>query len=796
MNATTNSYVGRIVKSRYKIKKSLSKGGFGRTYLASDLEIAGQNSLIKVLICNNNPTIFQDAKRKFQQERDILEMFDQKHLNIPKLIDFCEEEGEFFLIQQYIDGKDLKKKFCLNGLKKEGTSYLNETELVDFLNQLLSILTEIHDMELLHRDIKPSNIISCQSSTGSNIYHLIDFGCAKDLKKLIYSQGNIVESLVAGTPGYMPMEQNIQQATFSSDIYALGIVAIQLVTGITNVEFIQFNFDRKFWQSHVSLDSKLVKVLEKMTHPDCRPGNRYQSTRQVLKDLELYQKNHHSATKSTIILPTSHKKFRDNFPRYIRTAIGLLSFGFLFWLTWEMCFKPRIWESSSDMFSIGGKSFLGTGEECTDEVRDKDYSGSLECYERVSSLNLNNPELAIYKNNSEALSNNNKSVFIVASVPISTNPNVAQEMLRGVAHSQQKFNDDHHQEGLSIVIVIADDANNKDNQSKRVARLVQGENQISGFLGSNSTESTKNIIKVLQKGNIPWFMSRIAILSSTSSGIHLNEKLDINEQFFRTVLSDEKIAIHLAAYLEKENIDKLAIFYDATKDHPIGAKTAFVKHWPSSKLLTTDELDVQESSFFQLNQIKNLDQAKKTIMALVESEVEDILLLPAVTDLTSIQALAKAVEVTPGADKLNFYGITPLYNPQSLQNPVAGELKGLLGMTLAIDWHRGMPSASAFIEDFGLVWSSRNSLISWRTATSYDAMQVFGEAISAGNYDRSSILQYLGSDFHLDPEKSSSSGFTLDTKGDRKGVPIFVTLVEGKKGPEFKFKCEKLNECD
>ena len=107
-----------------------------------------------------------------------------------------------------------------------------------------------------------------------------------------------------------------------------------------------------------------------------------------------------------------------------------------------------------------------------------------------------------------------------------------------------------------------------------------------------------------------------------------------------------------------------------------------------------------------------------------------------------------------------------------------------------------MPSATSFLEDFKGIWESKNSLISWRTATSYDATQVFIKAFFSDRNSRSSVLDYLQNGFSLDVGKTSGKDVSLSADGNRDGEPIFVELVAGSQNNlEFKFKCEQVEQC-
>ena len=665
-------------------------------------------------------------------------------------------------------------------------------------------------INIIHRDIKPSNLVWRSQINNINKetfqIFLIDFGCVKEIDKYIFlSNQEVQSSVVMGTPFYMPLEQHRKKPQLNTDIYALGWVAIQAVTGLkTNQENI-----RSIWQEKANIKDDLKLILAQMTHPECKKietksnnglNYRYQTASDVLEDLEKFKKG------LSILQPTQVASVRSISPipptnklgkwaKWLGILLGLVLLGTPLWVAWEIWFKPRVWETS-DRASIGEEVYFEIGQECTDEVRDKKYTEAKKCFGIVMSKNLNNPETAIYYNNSLALSTNKKPVYLAVAVPISTNKNIANEILRGVAHAQHLFNKKDGVNGSQLVVVVADDANNKDDLAIDVAKLLRDENKIVGIIGHNSTTATKAAIQEYKQKKYPWISPTIPVISSTSSGNDLNQE-DEKEQFFRATLSDEIVVEKLTDYLKDvANVEKVAVFYDSLKDHPISAKQTFIENIGQNKVVSTEELNIDEQNFFHLDNINNAEDANKIVETLLANNIQHVALFPDVSNFQCIQSISKAIEDIPEAQSLKIYGVTPLYNPESIQNPVVGNLMGLEGMILAVDWARDMPSATSFLEDFQGTWESKNSLISWRTATSYDATQVFIKAFSNDRNSRSSILNYLQNGFSLDVEKTSGKNLLLDADGNRDGEPIFVELVAGSQNNlEFKFKCEQIEKC-
>ncbi|MCC0179192.1 protein kinase [Waterburya agarophytonicola K14] len=514
---------GTVLKNRYKITSTLSKGGFGLAYKARDISNKIQNSvLIKQLRPQKNEVVLEIARKKFQKEAKVLESLGERHPQIPKLFDYFEEKEEFYIVQQFIDGVDFEKKLHLDPESTEETLTLTESQLVDFLEQTLEILKTVHFNKIIHRDIKPSNLIwhpRINNDANEEAFQvfLIDFGCVKEIEKYVFSSNQEVQSsVVIGTPFYMPPEQQRKEPQFNTDLYALGWVAIQAVTGLkTNQEDI-----RSSWREKANIKDDLKLILAQMIHPKCKKPEdkskdgldyRYQTASDVLEDLKKFKEGLPVKPLTQILASPDPETIKINPPenqsdkwaKWLGILFGLILLGAPLWIAWEIWFKPRVWETS-DKASIGEEVYFETGQECTDEVRDKQYIKAKECFAGVMSKNLNNPETAIYYNNSFALSANEKPYYLAAVVPISTNPNLANEILRGVAHAQHLFNKQGGVAGRQLVVVVANDANNKDDQAIDVAKLLRDENKIVGIIGHNSTTATEAGIQEYKQKNYPW----------------------------------------------------------------------------------------------------------------------------------------------------------------------------------------------------------------------------------------------------------------------------------------------------
>ncbi len=213
-----------LLNNRYRVIQTLGSGGFGETFLAEDTQMPSKRRCVikQLKPINNNPEIYQLVKERFQREAAILEELGDNSNQIPRLYAYFSENGQFYLVQEYIEGQTLSAKVQSFGVMSENT-------VRNILISLLPVLDYVHGRGIVHRDIKPDNII-IRHSDGKPV--LIDFGAVKEtIGTVVTPSGNSTRSIVIGTPGFMPSEQSIGRPMFASDIYSLGMTAIFLLTG-------------------------------------------------------------------------------------------------------------------------------------------------------------------------------------------------------------------------------------------------------------------------------------------------------------------------------------------------------------------------------------------------------------------------------------------------------------------------------------------------------------------------------------------------------------------------------------
>ncbi|WYL93681.1 MAG: serine/threonine-protein kinase [Gloeotrichia echinulata IR180] len=271
--------LGRILVGRYQILQVLGGGGFGQTYIALDTHRPGSpKCVVKHLKpFTHNPEFLATARRLFTIEAATLEKLGH-HDQIPRLLAYFEDNHEFFLVQEFIQGYSLKAEF-LPGQR------WTEDQVIQLLQQILGILEFFHSYQVIHRDIKPDNIIRRQEDSK---LVLIDFGAVKQIQTQMLTGTTLGETTIAiGTPGYMSTEQGQGKPRPNSDIYSLGIIGIQALTGLHPKQLQEDpNTGEIFWEHQAQVSPWLATVLSKMVLYHFK--ERYQSARLVLQDLQKF----------------------------------------------------------------------------------------------------------------------------------------------------------------------------------------------------------------------------------------------------------------------------------------------------------------------------------------------------------------------------------------------------------------------------------------------------------------------------------------------------------------------------
>lgn len=265
--------IGKLLDHRYQVIRVLAMGGFGQTYIAQDTRRPGNPlCVVKHLKPGTDPRVFDTAKRLFNSEAETLEKLGN-HDQIPRLLAYFDENQEFYLVQEYIEGHTLAEELI------PGKRW-SESEVIQLLQEVLEILEFVHRQGVIHRDIKPDNIIRRASD---NKLVLVDFGAVKQLRtQLVTAGGQPSATVVIGTPGYMPTEQGQGKPRPNSDIYSLGIIAIQALTGLSPTELQEDpETGEIIWRHSVTVNHRLAAVLTKMVRYHFK--DRYLNATQALQ---------------------------------------------------------------------------------------------------------------------------------------------------------------------------------------------------------------------------------------------------------------------------------------------------------------------------------------------------------------------------------------------------------------------------------------------------------------------------------------------------------------------------------
>lgn len=278
LDVNRTDLIGTLLRDRYKILRVLGAGGFGETYLAQDtLRPGNPICVVKQLkIVSDNPKAHRLARRLFESEAIVLGQLGE-HDQIPRLLAYFEVQDSFYLVQEMIEGKLLRELLSRS-------RPLSQRAVVRLLIDLLPVISFVHSRSVIHRDIKPSNIIRRDSDKR---YVLIDFGAVKTISNKLADAGGtqITETVGIGTQGYMPSEQAAGMPTVRSDIYALGITAIEALTGRPPHALKRSEDGEIIWaHTVVDISSDLSRIINQMVRYDF--NKRYASAQSVLEDLE------------------------------------------------------------------------------------------------------------------------------------------------------------------------------------------------------------------------------------------------------------------------------------------------------------------------------------------------------------------------------------------------------------------------------------------------------------------------------------------------------------------------------
>ncbi|MEO1144542.1 MAG: protein kinase [Cyanobacteria bacterium J06638_22] len=275
----------QLLAGRYLPSKLLGQGGFGAAFLARDRYTPTMRSCVVKQFQPSgdlNPKQLEVAQGLFEREALVLESLGNKHPQIPDLLAFFElnvpnpgggkASSFFYLVQELIDGENLEEE-----MERRGA--FSEAEIREVLQAILPVLQFVHDNQSIHRDIKPSNIMRRRDGR----LFLLDFGAVKQVTATVGMSASKGSTGIYSM-GFAPPEQMRGDVVYpATDLYALGVTCVTLLTGKQPNELYDAYRNTWDWHSHTAVGDRLRQILDKLLLPT--PSQRFQSADEVIAAL-------------------------------------------------------------------------------------------------------------------------------------------------------------------------------------------------------------------------------------------------------------------------------------------------------------------------------------------------------------------------------------------------------------------------------------------------------------------------------------------------------------------------------
>ena len=734
MNTLLNS--GDILNSRYRLLSQLGHGNFGRTYLAEDINRFNEYCVLKQFAPQlQGSFVLEKAQELFEREAGVL--YRLQHPQIPEFRELFRyrqsNQEHLLLVQDYVEGETYHTLF--NRRAQQGEKF-SEAEIVRLLRQLLPVLEYMHSMGVIHRDISPDNLIL---RSKDKLPVLIDFGSIKEVEKKAQSQSHNTNDTVVGTETltlmgtiigksrYAPPEQFERGIVFAhSDLYALAATAVVLLTGKKPETLIDSHSYRWNWRHEVSLSPQLSAVLTIMLDPD--PGDRFSSATEVIKVLQDISNPTPvpKPVKSAVTVGQSIKRYLRStvpnlpLPLIFVVMLSVISIGSIWWLkSRDSAVSSTIFDTHNSTlqkrFSRGEQMLIPQTTTAEKELAIAAFAkGNYDEAASLFSASLktlpNDPEALIYLNNARI--GLEKSYTIAVSVPIGTNVNAAQEILRGVAHAQTVTNERGGFNGTRLRVQIINDDNDPQ-VALQVAKALSRNPEILGVVGHYSSNVTLATAET-------YHSARLVSISPISTSVELS---NLSPYLFRTVPSDYIAARSLAEFmLESLDKKKVAVVYSSQSNYSESLKSEFATAVSLGGGQVVNTFDLSNANFSANDSVSQaIDEGAEVIMLAVNTDTLD-----------------KALQVVQvNRQRLNLIGGDAIYNPKTLQ--VAGE--SAEDMVLAIPWHIKANSNDEFAKISQDLWKGE---VNWRTAMAYDATMSLVTALDRSpNPTRIDVKQVL-----------------------------------------------------
>jgi branched-chain amino acid transport system substrate-binding protein len=414
--------------------------------------------------------------------------------------------------------------------------------------------------------------------------------------------------------------------------------------------------------------------------------------------------------------------------------------------------EPSLEVDPEIRFSRGDRVFFrGDGNLDRDQgvafFQQKKYQQAINSFTQAVANTPNDPEARIYLNNARALKQTNPYTIAVV-VPVESREDVAKEILRGVADAQIKFNDADGKDDRLLEVLIVDDAGNKEVAQQVAAQLAQQSNVL-GVVGHNSSDTSLAALPEYEK-------AKLALISPTATSTKLKGNV-----FFRTLSDDDAAGKKLADYARKEQIKKVAIFYDSTSSYSVSLEAAFKRYFQAGGGTFVPSIDLADESVDREKRLKQLAESDQVAAAV---------LLPSVKLVPRAISVARANTQLPKDQRLRFLGGDALFDTRTLINGGSA----VNGLVLVVSWVADTPSTQDYAEAAKIRWGGR---VGWRTANSFDATQALIQSLS-GKVTRSSVLATLRS-LQLPAQETAGEPLKFEESGDRLGEPFLVEVMRG-----------------
>ena len=369
-----------LIGGRYLVVRSLRQTHLCETFIAQDTQLPGNPlCVVKQLKPQSNEEfVLSTARRLFESEAKVLYRLGN-HPQIPRLLAHLPVEDQFYLVQEFIEGKDLSQ----GEIVTENQELWSEEKTINFLTDVLNTLAFVHKHNVIHRDIKPSNLI--RRKDGKIV--LIDFGAVKEITNMTLTEGqtNVDRTVVVGTPGYMPREQHSGKPRFNSDIYALGMTAIHGITGFHPDQLPRDDeTENIIWRDRAPhFNSKLTDIIDKMVGANAFV-HRYQNANEVLLALENLQnrKNKKAAKNKNNIAVSKSRKF--GWKIWLGLILAPIVLG-------AIVFSPRILRAVQAInYYTEGNNLIQEGNVAREpEQRDKKYEAAIAAFDKAIKIKPN-----------------------------------------------------------------------------------------------------------------------------------------------------------------------------------------------------------------------------------------------------------------------------------------------------------------------------------------------------------------------------------------------------------------------